>query len=567
MTNPSHDSDAQARLRAALLCGFFVLMALPGLLWIALDRHPFGGDQSQYATEAVNLFDTLVHSPSQWPSAMVHTMGFKPPGIAWIGQLFVPLGKLLGSIDAGLLLLPAVAQLLTLVLTYRSIRGLAVGTPAAGLLGCLVIASAPLTIQVGHDFLVETIQMLATAYFILIMVFATRWNRAGVLAHLLLATALAVLAKATSPLFCFAPALLALWGALAPARPPRPRAWSRPSTRLPLGFGAVLAIGAVAWYQQNLDHVRRHVAAASSGPVALYWGKDAPFLDALVYWLGALGAGFFLRPIAVLAAAAFGVAAVVWALRRPRRRDAFTACAAVAVLEMAAVLAVFSANQSRVTRYLLPALPYVALLLAWTLARLRSTAASRIALLLVTLQFAFVQGHAFGWIHPGALNAWIRQIDSGGQSRRVLEAVVDRTCSVPRARPYLVIIGVDPSLMGDWLAPAPASYVLAKRRLLTRRPSFCYYDYLGGGFFGGTAPEVWEDMLARRARYFVTVDPRVYPVRGLVYNHGLDAENFPILLRTVRESGRFEAEPALREDQGIWIFRRLPGRRRWEDLG
>jgi len=65
-----------SRIPPSLCC---LLMAVPVLLWIALDRAPFGGDQSQYATEAVVLFDTLIHSPSRWPSAMAHTMGFKPP--------------------------------------------------------------------------------------------------------------------------------------------------------------------------------------------------------------------------------------------------------------------------------------------------------------------------------------------------------------------------------------------------------------------------------------------------------------------------------------------------------
>jgi hypothetical protein len=563
MADPRNDASGSSTL---FLVGFFVLMASPGIAWIALDRHAFGGDQSQYAAEAVTLFDTLLHSTSEWPSAMARSIAFKAPGIAWLGQVFVPLGQALGSIDSGLLLLIAGAQFLALVLTYRSIRALAGGAAGAALLGCLVIASAPLAVQLGHEFLVETVQTLATAYFILIMVFAPRWDRAQVLAHLLLATALALLTKATSPLYCFAPGLLALGWALAPARPKRPWAWSRPSTLAPLAAGAVVAFGAVVWYLQNLAAVRIHAAGASSGPIALYWGKDEPFFETLVYWAGALGAAFFLRPIAVLAVGAFVAAALVWARRRPLRRDHFTACAAVAVLEIAVVLSVFSANQSRVARFLLPVLPYLALLLAWTFAQL-PIAAGRLALLVFAAQFVVVQGHAFRWVKAPFLAAWIRPIDTRGASRSVLEAVVDRTCSVPRARPYLVIIGVDPSIMGDWLAPVPANYVLAKRRLLTRRPSLCHYDYLGGGFFGGTASEVWSDMLARRARYFVTVDERVYPVPGMVYNRGLDAENFPVLLQHVRESERFDAEPPLQEDQGILIFRRRAGNRRLGDVG
>jgi tetratricopeptide (TPR) repeat protein len=112
--------------------------------------------------------------------------------------------------------------------------------------------------------------------------------------------------------------------------------------------------------------------------------------------------------------------------------------------------------------------------------------------------------------------------------------------------------------MADWPAPPPATYVAAKRALLTRKPAACSFDYAGGGFFGGTAAQAWRDMVSeRRARYFVTVDPRVYPVPARVYNRALDAQNFPLLLHKIEESGLFEAEPALQQDRGIRIFRRL----------
>jgi hypothetical protein len=176
------------------------------------------------------------------------------------------------------------------------------------------------------------------------------------------------------------------------------------------------------------------------------------------------------------------------------------------------------------------------------------------------MQFALVQSHAFGRIHLLSLKRWIRPVDTRGTSRAVLEAIVDRTCSTFSANPYRVIIGIDPSLMGDWLAPAPANYVAAKRQLLRKRPPSCYFDYLGGSFFGGRASKVWNDMLTRRARYFVTVDPCVYPVPRQVYNRALNARNFPMVLRNVQESGLFETEPALREDHGIWIFRRSADR-------
>src|SRR5690242_7525674 len=43
-----------------------VAMGLPGLFRIALDRAPFSGDESQYARASVELFRSLMKSPSDW---------------------------------------------------------------------------------------------------------------------------------------------------------------------------------------------------------------------------------------------------------------------------------------------------------------------------------------------------------------------------------------------------------------------------------------------------------------------------------------------------------------------
>jgi hypothetical protein len=546
----------RATARFPLLWGILSIVSLLGLLWIALDRAPFGGDQSHYATEAVNLFRTLRESPSLWPSAMSRAIGFKAPGIVWIGQFFVPIGALLGSVDAGLLLLIALVHLLAVLLTYHSLRALADDDARVPVLGSLVVASAPLSVHLSHEFLVETLQMLATAYFLLVATFAPRWNRGRVLAHLLLATAVAVLAKASSPLFCFGPGLLALGWALAPGRPPRGWAWLRASTLVPLASGLLLALAAAGWYVRNLDPVRRHVAFSSAGPFALYWGKEDTFLNSLLYWLGVLGTELFLPPVALLGTGALVAAVTLFVARRQRQAAHFTACAAAAALEVVVVLAAFSLATSRVTRYLLPALPYCALLLAWAVARLGSRAVTWTAIVVFTLQFALVQGQAFGLIRSPYLRS-VRPIDTSGRSRDILDGVVDRTCGSADAHPYLVIIGIDPSLRGDWLAPVPATYVSAKRNLRRGTTPPCYYDYLGGSFFGGSPSRAWSDLSSRRARYLVTVDPRVYPAPPKTFNQALDAQNFPVLLHTVQSSGLFRVEPPLQQDEGIWILSRL----------
>jgi hypothetical protein len=119
-----------------------------------------------------------------------------------------------------------------------------------------------------------------------------------------------------------------------------------------------------------------------------------------------------------------------------------------------------------------------------------------------------------------------------------------------------VIIGIDPALRGDWLAPAPAEYVRARRHLAEGEAPRCVYDYLGGSFFGGTAPEVWQHILTREARYLVMADPAVYPQPPRIYNRALGPDQLPSLMKSVEESGVFLPGVPLGEDPGILVFRR-----------
>ena len=110
------------------------------------------------------------------------------------------------------------------------------------------------------------------------------------------------------------------------------------------------------------------------------------------------------------------------------------------------------------------------------------------------------------------------------------------------------MISAIPEIRGDWLAPQPANYVVAKQRF--RR---------GGalpGFFGSS---VSNSMLARQTQYVVVVDPAKYSTPPQVFNQALSRENFPRVLQKLETSELFTQEPPLAEDTGILIFRRLDG--------
>ena len=137
-------------------------------------------DEAIYGKGSVELFYTLSHSPKRWLRLMLNILHEQAPGVSWLGQFFVPLGYLVGSIDVSLLLSILVTQALTLVLIYRSVWELSGHNRLVSIGGCLVVASAPLFVGMSHQYLAEPLQLLAVTWFVLIMSFAPKWPRTSI---------------------------------------------------------------------------------------------------------------------------------------------------------------------------------------------------------------------------------------------------------------------------------------------------------------------------------------------------------------------------------------------------
>ena len=178
-----------------------------------------------------------------------------------------------------------------------------------------------------------------------------------VLAQLLWAGSVSLLSKSTAPAFVIFPGLLAsyfLFGAKGPAQ-----RWNfrKFSNLFALTTGLMVLLATAAWYATNYFDVMSHVLAASSGPVAEYWGREDTYLNKMVYWLGAIREWFFPKPVlwlylVVLAAGIFGLAS-----KKPFKLGFFDLCAAIAVAQLLLVLLMFSFSPLRVNSYFMPMLP------------------------------------------------------------------------------------------------------------------------------------------------------------------------------------------------------------------
>jgi hypothetical protein len=97
------NSTLTSKVKPLLVYLVPVALISPSLIWIALDKSVWMWDEAIYGKGSVELFYTLSHSPKRWLRLMLSILNEQAPGVSWLDQFFVPLGYLVGSIDAGLL--------------------------------------------------------------------------------------------------------------------------------------------------------------------------------------------------------------------------------------------------------------------------------------------------------------------------------------------------------------------------------------------------------------------------------------------------------------------------------
>ncbi len=524
------------------------LMISPSLIWITLDKSVWPWDQALFGRVSVELFYGLTYTPTAWVNQMLHAIGGKEPGVSWFGQFFVPLGYLLGSIDIGLLLSIWVTQALTLILFYRSVRQLSGQDQLLGVVGSLMIASAPLFVAMSHQYFAEPLQLLAVTWFVMIMSFASSWNRAVILSQLVLATTIAMLAKVSSPLYCLGPGLLALWHVFNPSLSRTFRSeWLQKPVLVVIGLGILIWVATIGWYYTNLHWVIQHASDSSFGPVVkLYWGTKGPFFSVITFWLTAMKESFFLSSVLLMSAVILGVGLIVYAISRNRPTKHFTACGCIAALQLALVLCVFSLSPTKDTRYLLPVLPYVSLLICWGVAQINKPMLASVVILIFSVQLVSTYGQAFGLVQVTS-QAWLQLPNRDRKNATVLNSVVVRTCAKTGPR-YWNTFGIEL----PWFNRESAGYYAAKS-LAPHNRLGCYYGTVR--VFFSDVDAVWNDMLSLNIRYYITMRPDPNPVAS-DWHSQLVNQNYRPILEKVESSPLFELEPAVIEDPAVLIFHR-----------
>lgn len=517
----------------------------PSLVWVLSDKSVWPWDQSWYGEVSIELFYTLTHAPSNWIPALVSAFGAKAPGIAWLGQFYVPLGVIFGSIDTGLLLSVLTMQFATLILTIRYLSELTGGQTLISATGGLITASAPLFVAMSHQYFVEAMQLLGVSWFILIATRSPKWNPWIILGHLMTAGSFALLAKVSSPLYCVCPLVIASGYLLKPfdGNSGLESNWRQKKHLITFAMGALLLTGTVAWYARNLNEVLRHVRLSATGSSAELYGVSESFLHQSVYWGSALQQSVAFPAICALFVVLVSAGLLRLLFRRSSLSKRFAVFAAVSAVQLVLVLAAFSVSSNRENRYLLPLMPYITILVCWALAELGKNLLTGSLILTLTVQMLLVHSQALGDRTPSrTISYWLRTANSDRHNANTLYAIVDSTCSSDKARTYN-IIGVEFS----WLNANSASYYIAKRLLKTGYR--CYYTSLG--YAETDVEKAWKRILDLKARYFVSIESSILSSQPDAFN----IVSKPILQR-VKSSDHFVPKP-FASDPDILIFQSL----------
>jgi len=481
---------------------------------------------------------------------MLHAFGTKAPGVAWIGQFFVPIGQLFNSIEFGLFLFIILTQIATLILTYRIGRELCFDHKLVPLAGCVLIASAPLFVGLSHQYITEPLQLFAVTYFYWISVKAPRLCVWDVLSHLIMATSLAMLAKSSSPLYCILPALIAFFYMLKSIISAPRDAVNQLTAKMPLMIGSLIALAATSfWYVVNFKHVLRFIQIASSSEIALDYGTKDIFINKLIYWLAALQRNFFLLPILILLGLLVLIVVILYCIQLIDRKNMlkFSSSSIVvfaAIGQVVLVLIVLSLNINEENRYLLPLLPAIVILLISIISLTQNRILRTGFFVLTLLQLISVQAQATGFvkIDYSHTTSWLKPFQDEKQQISEITFLTQRT-SNKESHFRMNIIGVE----YPWLNANTLSFYSAKNCLKTRIRS--YYTSLG--YAEKNVEKAWLRLNELKIAYFISIaeDKQSKPPNFV------NEASLPII-KKIRKDPMFVQEP-FESKLGIIVFRNV----------
>jgi dolichyl-phosphate-mannose-protein mannosyltransferase len=448
--------------------------------WILADQHVWPWDQAWYGEVTLDLWQARTLGVVQWITAMIHAFGSKPPALAWIGQFFVPLNGITGSIESSLLLVNVLAAAGTFAILYFLARRLG-ATRIASLAGVLACAGAQTFVGLTHQYMVEPIQCFTVSVMMAIAWRIERRSFVRAIALTVLVAALSFLIKASSGTYVLP---LLLYIVIAMSVSPR-RARPVPGlVDLPLSIVSLtILIGTASWYAVNWHSMVEHWISSSTGDDALNYGAAVIFSVKLKYWLASLATG--LSPFAAIAVGIFGLIALGLSIalarlvRHPVAKWIVTSVEDGTLFSLAlagtivATIVSYSLQINEESRFLMPLFPMIAVLVAWSLSIVRNKYLSFLFFIGLLGNAFIVHASAQGKASlPGLRSPWLIGPQRSAVDKLILTSAVNATCQKEIANAYNIVAVEYP----EFNANSAAFYSTKRQYSAGYR---CYYTSLG----------------------------------------------------------------------------------------
>jgi hypothetical protein len=515
---------------------------VPSLIWIAEDRAVWLWDQAWYGEVSADLWFWMGHSPRRWVGELLDGLSMKPPGVVWLGQFFVPLQHIFGSVEASLLVSIVATQFVLLVILFRIGRRLSMSSSLTAVAGIALAAGTPLFAGLSHQFFVEPLQAAAVAWVYYVAIESPGWASLRIVTQLALAMVIGFLAKADTPLYCVLPCLYAavvIWRKK-PSRSEFSACWKSRGFRVQAVLLGLLTGATAVWYGRNMRAMWQHVHDATSDTVALDYGTRDTWLHKLIQWWGLLNDSFLAPYLGWVFVAVLAGAGVFGMLRlRQRREKARVEPVAIfGALQILLLLSVLSTTIAMEPRFLYAILPSIAIVFMQLCAFLpaRFLAAVVVA---CGVQWAAVSAESLAMM--GRLShqsQWLVTPEFDRSHYDDLTRVVSLTSIA--SEKYDIVAVESP-----WMNANAAAFFAAKNRLRTGVRS--YYTSLGyaESDFGAAMRRIEEF----RPSYVITVaEPFQAGLPGF-----LNVVSLPVL-RDLRSDDRFSQVPFASRN-GVLVFR------------
>jgi hypothetical protein len=362
-------------------------MILPNLIWIFLDRGLWVSDTAHYGFLTLELYRLLDSGPGSWIQGAM-AIGSKPPILPWAGQFLVPVGELVGNIDAGLLMLTFLSQAVALLFLFETLIEYGKNGWNA-IAGCAGAASAPLFVDVSKQYYVQPLQFAAVCWFLYIMARSRTWDALSTVLQLTAATSFAMLATMSSPAFCLVPGAVALYRALRKLPTGRTKLDRRHAWHFALA--GPLALSALSWYRRNLSDAIDYGTFSFNYVYGGLLGAD--YLEKFRTWTSFLLQFGLITPVALL----LFLGSVIFRVRTlGGRRQSAGIPLLVAVTQIPLAVGILALSEHQTSRYPLPILAYVVVIVGVSLTMLGKPWLTTLVLGAFLVQLGFVNLVAFG---------------------------------------------------------------------------------------------------------------------------------------------------------------------------